>query len=412
MAKKKEVKTNNLTKTEWTQRFTLVGEAKIGDFTYKIDAKSEKSDWVYNSINLGVDCGEKHGTVYCELMGGYGAERDNIIYVHGKNADGSDDFKNQYTIDFEDRFDEDIIADIGDMCFTTVGLERTDKKDIFYTKFLTPYDTIAYIHDNLENGMVITVSGNLRYTLYNGTVQCRKEINYVSLALDKKTKEVVTPDKYRATFTQTMLMDKDSCTKSSLDKDKSALIVDAYILEKFKEYNGHDLTDNGKIKGGQFVPLRRTFEFPVDLTTEAGKKKVQMVLSSDKMFKVKKGVAQITFEGEFVETGASVQTTVDDLPDDIKELIELGLYTEEEALAKCSGNGSRERRMLILKPVIRMVGEEGDKKPVIQRTDEKFTDDDLLLDCLIPAEEEDEEELPFDKDEDSSDDDSDWLNAL
>lgn len=412
MAKKNEVKTNNLTKTEWIQRFNLVGEAKISDFTYKIDAKSDKSDWIYNSINLRVDCGEKHGVVNCELMGGYASERDNVIYVHGKNADGSDDFKNQYTIDFEDRFDEDIIEDIGDMCFTTVGLEKTDKGNVFTKDFLTPYDMIAYIHEHLEDGMVVSVSGNLRYTLYNGNVQCRKEITSIYLSTDRKTGEITTPDKYRATFTQTMLLDKDSCTKTSLDKDKSVLMVDAYLLEKFKEYNGHDLTDNGKIKGGQFVPLRRTFEFPVDLTTEAGKKKVQMVLSSDKMFKVKKGVAQITFEGEFVETGATVQTTIDDLGPDVKELIDMGIYTEEEALAKCATNGSRERRMIITKPLIRMVGEEGEKKPVIQRIDEKFTDDDLLLDCLIPVEEEDEEDegVPFD--EDDSSDDSDWLNAL
>ena len=32
-----------------------------------------------------------------------------------------------YTIDWDDRFDESILADIGDLCFTTVGLEKTDK---------------------------------------------------------------------------------------------------------------------------------------------------------------------------------------------------------------------------------------------------------------------------------------------
>ena len=63
----------------------LVGEAKINaDYTYKLDERSEKSDWVYNSLNLGVDCGDVCGTVYAELMGGYGAERDNVVYVHGK----------------------------------------------------------------------------------------------------------------------------------------------------------------------------------------------------------------------------------------------------------------------------------------------------------------------------------------
>lgn len=402
MAKKD--KTNNLVKTEWVSNFNLVGEAKVNDFTFKIDEKSEKSDWVYNAINLGVDCGEKYGTVYCELMNGFGSERDNVCYVFGKKEDGSADFSNSYTIAWEDRFDEDILADIPDLLFTTVGLEKTDKDKTFYKKFLTGYDAIAYMNEYLKDGMVVNVKGQLKYTIYNDTVQCRKEINSIALSQ-------ATPDKYHATFTQTMLLDKDSCTKDSLDKDKSVLIVDAYILEKFKEYNGHDLTENGKIKGGQFVPLRKTFEFPVDISTDAGKAKTTKILN--KLFKIKKGVTQITFDGEFVETGATVQATMDDVPDDIKELIDMGIYTEEEALAKCSENGSRERRMFILKPTIRMVGEEGEKKPVIQRTDEKFDDEDLILDCLIPVEEdEDDEELPFDEDEDSSDDDNDWLNAL
>ena len=72
----------------WTSVFNLVGEVKLNDYTFKLDEKSEKSDWVYNALNLGVDCGEKHGTVYAELMGGYGSERQNAVYVHGKDENG------------------------------------------------------------------------------------------------------------------------------------------------------------------------------------------------------------------------------------------------------------------------------------------------------------------------------------
>lgn len=406
MAKKEII--NALEKKEWSQRFNLVGEAKINDFTFTLDQKSEKSDYIYSRLNLNVDCGERYGKVSAELMGGYFSEKDGVIYVHGKKDDGTDDFSNQYTIAFEDRFDESILEDIGDLCFMTVGLEKTDKDKTFYKKFLSPYDMIAYINEHLEDGTVVNVSGQMRYTMYNGNIQCKKEINSIALSS-------VTPDKYRATFTQTILIDKDSCTKDSLDKDKSVLMIDAYVLEKFKEFNGWDLTDNGKIKGGQFVPLKRTFEFPVDISTDEGKEKVKKVMA--KLFKVKKGVTQITFEGEFVESGATVQATLDDVPDDIKELIEIGVYTEEEALAKCSENGSRERRMLILKPAIRMVGDEGEKKPVVQRIDEKFSEDDLIMDCLTPKDD-DEDEVPIEEDinddteEVVTDDDSDWLNAL
>ena len=69
--------------------------------------------------------------------------------------------------------------------------------------------------------------------------------------------------------------------------------------------------------------------------------------------------------------------------------------------------------MLILKPSIRMVGEEGDKKPVVQRIDEKFSEDDLIMDCLSPRDEDDANEVEDDTvDVNDSSDDEDWLSAL
>ena len=414
MAKKERIE---LDKKDWTSRFSITGEAKITDFTYALDQRSEKSDYVYSRLNLSIDCGEKYGKPNVELMGGYFSEKDGVIYVHGKKEDGSDDFQNQYTIAFEDRFDEDILADVGDLCFMTVGLEKTDKGKTFSKKFLSAYDMIAYINEHLEDGMVITASGQIKYSVYKDSIQCKKEINSIYLAIDKKTGEAVTPDKYKASFTQTVLIDEDSCTRKSLDKDKSVLVVDAYVLEKFKEYNGYDLTQNGKVKGGQLVPLRKQFEFVVDLTTEAGKKKIDAVLNSDKMFKVKKGtVTQITFEGEFVEAGAAVMPTLDDVPDDIKELIEIGVYTEEEALKACADKGSRERRMIILKPFTKKVGDDDDKTTVIAYTPAKYGADDLLFDFLIPKDEDEDEEDAddtVDTDDDSaSEEEEDWLSQL
>lgn len=407
MASKEKV--NNLIKTDWVANFNLIGKAVVNDYTFKIDAKSEKSDWMYNSINLGVDCGEKYGTVYCELMDGYGTERENYpIYVFGKKEDGTADFTNSYQIAFEDRLDQDLVTDVADISLITVGLEKTDKDKTFYNKFLKGYDAIAYAYEHLKDGMVVNVKGQLKYTVYNGNIQCRKEINSIVLSQ-------ADPEHYHATFSQSILLDRDSCTKESLDKNKSVLLVNAYVLEKFKEFNGHDLTEGGKNRGGQFVPLKKTFEFPVDISTPEGKEKTNKIIQ--KFFKVKKGVTQINFNGEFIESGATVQTTVDDLSDDIKELIDMGIYTEEEAIALCSDNGTRERRMLIRQPIIRKVGPDDKKVSKPQIFNEKFTEEDLALDCLIPVKEDD---VPFDesteetKEEtvvDNLDDDS-WLDQI
>ena len=73
--------------------------------------------------------------------------------------------------------------------------------------------------------------------------------------------------------------------------------------------------------------------------------------------------------------------------------------------------------MLLRKPVIKLVGEEGNKVPVVQKFEEKYTEDDLMLDYLVKkdVEESIDEELPFAPEEDeeeTTDDDSSWLDAL
>lgn len=402
----KQIEKKKLEKKNWAASFELAGKASIGQHTYKIDEKSEKSDWIYNVLNIGVDCGEKHGTVYAELMGGYGSERDNIIYVHGKKDDGRDDFDNKYTIDWDDRFDEGILEEIGEMCFITIGIEKDKHDKIFYNKFLSAYDAIAYVKENLEDGTTIKVKGNIKYQSYNGNVNLKKEITSIILAKDD--------DKFKphATFVQTVLLDKDSLGK--IDKSKGIMPITGTVLEYTKEWKGKEVK--------QFIPLKKIFEYELDLTSEEKTKKI-----IDKLLKVRKGVTEITFEGDFIEGGAVVTVTEDDIPEDIKELIEIGAYTLEEALAKCTEGTSKERRMVFRKPSIKMQGEEGNKTPVIQKFDQKYDENDLILDFMYESE---EDEVPFEEDkkstkkskdvveepeeetDDSSESEDDWLSRL
>lgn len=391
MAEKKVI-----VKKDWTANFNLIGTPKISeDYTFKIDERSEKSKWVYNSINLGVDCGEKFGVVYCELMGGYSEENENKIYAHGKKDDDSDDFDKQIIVDWEDRFNEDVLEEIGSLSFITVGLEKTSEGKTFYKNFLSAYDAIAYIKDHLTEDMVINVKGNLKYSSYNDTVQVRK--NITSIVLSK----VDDASKYKATFTQTVLIDKDSASLKNIDKDKGVMYIDARVLDYVKEVNGIEVK-------GQY-PYNKQFEFAMDFSNEAACKKIM-----DKLFKVKKGINQITFEGEFIEGGAVVTATLDDLPQDIRDLVDIGVYSEEEACAKCTANGSRERRMVLKKPQIKMVGDEDAKAPSVQMFEERYTEDDLYLDYLFENDNvsSNDDKPPFDIDEGSDTNDMSWLNNL
>lgn len=384
---------NVITKSDWVSNFTLIGEAKVNDYTFKIDEHSNKSSWIYNSMNLGIDCGEKFGTVFADLMGGYSEDRENIIYVHGKDENGNNDFGQTFTVDWEDRLNDEVLESVGDLCFITVGLEKTTTGKTYYKNFLSAYDAIAYAQEHLEDGMVVNVRGRLQYSIYNDNVQVRKTIQSIVLS------NVDDSSKYVARFTQSVLLDKDSASLKDVDKDKGVMYVNARVLDYLKELNGVEIR-------GQY-PYNVTFEFPMDLTKPDTCKKIYK-----KLFKVDKNVRQVTFEGEFVEGGAVVQTSWEDVPDDIKDLVEIGVYSKEEALQKCSANGSRERRMLLKKPHIKLVGD--DKTPVIQVFDDKYTEDELIIDT--GAAEDDEEEVPFEEDkpsDESSDDDSmSWLDEL
>lgn len=357
-------KTNNASKVikreNWVSNFTLIGKPKINDYTFKIDEISEKSNWRYSSLNLGVDCGEKFGVVYCEMMGGYSEEGSSVIYAHGKNDDGSDNFEEQIIVDWDDRNNEEILETIGDLSFITVGLEKTDKGKTFYKKFLSAYDAIAYIKEHIDEDTVVNVKGTLKYSTYNDKTQCKKVINSIALS---KADDV---SKYAARFTQSMLLDKDSANLKTVDKEKGIMYIDARVLDYVKEINGNE------IKGQYPFPKQFEYIFP-DLSNAEQCKKIM-----DKLFKVKKGITQATFEGDLIEGGAVVTATLDDIPDDIKELIECGVFTEEEALVKCSSNGNREQRMVIRKPMIRLVGD--DKQPVAQIFPEKYTEEDLVFD--------------------------------
>jgi hypothetical protein len=90
----------------------------------------------------------------------------------------------------------------------------------------------------------------------------------------------------------------------------------------------------------------------------------------------------------------------------------MGVYSREEALAKCTANSNRERRMVLKKPDIRHVGDDDNKVPVIQKFVEQYAEDDLILDYLYKNNNKDDEP-PFDTNEEPDSDNSmDWLNAL
>jgi hypothetical protein len=374
---------SGIKKTNWISNFRIIGRAKINDNSFKINEISD-SGWQYNNMNLGVDCGEQYGIIYSNMMGGFGTDRNTVIYVHGKNDDGTDDFKNQFSVNWNDRLDDEILDTIGDFCFIKVGLETTNEDKIFVQRFLSAYDAIAYIKEHLTNDTIINVQGNIKYNYYNDKVTMQREINSIFLSRAE-------PSNFKATFTQSILIDHDSVDlKNNIDMDRKRLYIDTKVLDYVKEIHGRE------IKSQYPLPFRFEYEFEDKETL----KKVY-----DTIFKVKAGTyTQINFMGEFVSTGAVIQATLEDVPDDIKTLIQMRLYTEEEILTKYAINGAVERRYVLTKPIIKMEGEGDHKIPNLQIFKERYNEsdfefNDITLDAVIA-------------DSISDDDDMSWLDDL
>lgn len=347
-------------------QFTIIGKVKLNDYTFNLD-KEYDTGWTSNTMNLGIDCGNGN-VVYAEMSSGYFPakfNRDNKIYVHGimeENGKNIDDYNDKFTIDWADRKNKDVLETVGKGCFITVGVEKDDKGNTFYQNFLAAYDAVQYLSEHLADDTVVNVKGNISYQTDGEKVYIKK--NITNIALSKAE-----PENYKAVFTQTILLDEGSIGK--LDEEKNTIGISAYVVD----YIGSTKIDGKKIEVKKNFAIPVNMEFAVGENTELASKQLA------KFFKAKKNeIVEITVEGNLVEGGSIVNITVDDIPDDIKELISIGFYTEKEALSKCAvGNTNREKRMVVTKPAITYVGEGDERKPTIARDGKKYTPDDIVF---------------------------------
>lgn len=369
--------------------FNLIGRVKVTDKTFNLD-NSYDSGWTDNSMYVGVDCGNGN-TVYAEMRSGFFPDKDNVIRAYSKDEKDDAGKSKSVEIAWEDRLDESLYDSISDSSFLTVGVEKDVKDKTVYKKFLTAYDAVEYLNEHLEDGMIVNVKGTIGYSEYEGNVSTKKEIT--SIVLSKIDDEA----DFKATFSQTILVDSKSIGKKNDDKGTMELV--AYVVD----YVGKPKIDGEKIEVKKNVTYPKTFEVAINENPEITTKMLQ------RFFKPKKGkITEITVTGNLVEGGSTVNITEDDIPDDIKELIEMELYSEEEAEKKIAvGNGNRERRMIIVKPDIIYVGTGDDRKPTVAFEDGKYDEDDLYFyeQALLDAGVEPSSDNNADSEETSSEDD-------
>lgn len=377
--------------------FTLIGKAKVTDKTFNLD-NTYDSGWTDNQMYLGVDCGNGN-MVYGEMRGGFYPDDENFLTPFCKDEKDEEGKSKRAKIAWEDRLDESIFDEIADSAFITVGVEKDVKGKTVYKKFLSAYDAVEYLNEHLKDGMIVNVKGNIGYSEYDENVSVKKEIT--SIVLSKVEDEA----DFKATFTQTILLDSNSIGKK--DAEKNTMMLNAYVVD----YVGNPKINGKKVTVKKNVTYPKQFEVAINEDPEITAKMLQ------RYFKVKKKntLNVLTVVGNLIEGAAIVNITEDDIPDDIKELIEMGLYSEEEAKAKCAvGGNNRERRMVITKPDITYVGKDDERKPKVALDEAEYEDTDLYFyeQALSDAGVETEEDTNSETDSDDVSEEDDLLAML
>ena len=362
-------------KKGWASRFKLVGKVVVTDFALN---QESASGYIYSRMNLGIDCGSGYGTNYVRAFGGYSPNRKNEIRVHGKTENGKDDFSTVFNVAWEDRLDDDAISAVADADVYTVSVENLQNGSPYRKKFLSQYDAIEYMKEHLSAGMEVIVTGTLTYREYNGNIICDKVFR--SIRLNTSGEQNV------ASFTQSVLLTKDSIDRSSI-KDGFCKI-NAFVLEYAKEYKGHEVK--------QTVAMPYTFEYDlrnINMSAEDAKEQIKKRLS---LFTVKRGVTEIKFNGEFIEVGSASTITENDLSDDIRELIAMGIASLEDYTNSYAASGDVVRKAVLKLPCGKVVERsDGTKSTVLDKVEQQYEEKDLAIHF-------NDDEL----------DDDDWLNSI
>lgn len=342
--------------------FTLVGKTKINNYSYVFDRKSKTSDWIYNSLNLGINCC-KGNIVYASMMGGFNDGNENFCYAYKKDDLGKINYTDGIRVSFSERNDKETLNTIADECFIKIGLEKDINGNIVTKKFLFPYDAIKYISEHLKDGDTIRINGNLRYQYSPSSEKPIINKNITSIYLSNAS-----PEQYQATFIQKILIDKDSIQR--YDKEKNIIPISAYVIDYVSKVGN--------------IPIKQQLSFPMLFEIEINKENPNFTEKFiNKFFRVKdrKSINTIVVEGRIIESIDSQTATIRDLPSDIVTLIECGQITKEDALSKYT-KGQKCKKFIIDKPYIKASSDKDGKENFslsVVREENAYCQDDLLF---------------------------------
>jgi hypothetical protein len=377
---------------------TVTGKVKITDRTFGGEQTSERTGYKYVRVNLGIETAEGN-VIFGEMMGGYSPSNP-VIYSMNKEDNSP------IQVNFADRLNEAIVESTADFKLHKVGLERKEGGDLVIKKFLSPMDVHDYLQENLKDGMEVTVKGSFTFSEYKDETQRKFQIQNIFLPYQQKEKDEngketgnLLPVEYRANFVQTVLLNEDSFKKiTKADAEAGEVVIPAQAVDYVGKKDGKE--------------IKKNLPFAVPITVKINKDNPEMTEKILKaLFDVKKGkVRELTIEGTILEGYEQQEVSSKDieLSDEIKELIAMGLYSEEEAKKKMTVRGNKVSKLIFTRPFLQKDKDDATKLK-IDMNDDKYTPNDLV----VVVEDTNSSDAMNDlQDQGSDTDNNDWMKAL
>lgn len=355
-------------------RVRFVGECQInGEETKNPYVRSGKTSNGnnYEAFSCGIKAA-KNNMAFVEL---FGSEQDTIKTMDSDN--------NKIEIDWEDRFDDDVLQQVANYKKNVIKI-NDDRKE-----FVSAYDAVDYLVKHVDDikGQRIVVTGQSKKNIYKGKMTDRFELQNVYLAEET--------DKNGFKCNDTLYFSKDSFDSADW-KDEHKLYINGWI----KAYIADE-------KKNMYVPQTVVFDCSkIDFENEKHRKlvefKLKMIgcsLTSDNKIKVNvgKSIYAMSVVLNYFNGAVAEEITLEDLTDAQKEAIELGIKN----LSDFSGNVYGSRQVIFKLTDYNLAGE----------YDSGYTDTEISIkefeeDIFEPSIEEKLEDV-MNKPEDNEDEDDD-----
>ena len=298
-------------------KFDITGYISVDSKVFTIGSKSKNnSTWTSNIFNPRIE-GANGSSMYIRVQDGFDAVKGRTIYARSK------DDKN-LEIAFVDRNSAAILERVNEMSYIKIFTNRVKKINDSgkeYTtwnepkKFLTMYDAIKFLKEimPITSKNKVRLVGDLRYSKYNGNIQRNFDIKYIYILNDE---EAGAEKALEFKFTQNVIIREGAADISKLKSEGIAIINSNLYVKKPKTKEKYELLD---------LPLIVRVNDDSEMEKKERAIKRCFTVTGDT-------IRRINIEGIFNVGYTTGNVTSDDLPDTALELIEDGLYSEEEVM--------------------------------------------------------------------------------